>query len=332
MSVYPVDENGTVTLGKVEIPVPTSVSSEAQTYLSQDPWADAPMPDEPVPMWYTREATDQVFQNLNAFAEQMYPVKVKEITIAGVRCHRITPDSIPEKNKGRVLINLHGGGFVIGSGCLVEAIPVAHLAQIEVIVVDYRLAPEHPYPAALDDVVAVYTSVLEDSSPSQVAIYGNSAGGFLTGQALARFQRDDLPMPACAGILSAGGNLENFGDTRQIFTLSGFYGNHGFPLDHEMSEVKAYLGGANADDPVLAPERSDLANFPPMLFITGTRDSLLSATSNFHRALLRAGREAELVVFDAMPHGHFYALHLPESRETFDLLVNFLQSGLDKAK
>lgn len=326
--VYPIDENGVVSLGDVKIKAPTTVSPEAQAYLSSNPWGDAPMPDEPIPMWYTREATDAAFLGLNAMAEQMYPVNVEEVSIAGVRCHRITPKTMPAENQGRVLLNMHGGGFVIGSGCLVEAIPVAHLAQVEVIAIDYRLAPECPYPAALDDILGVYSELLETHSPAKVGIYGNSAGGFLTGQALARIHREGLAMPACAGIISAGGNLYDFGDTRQIFTLSGFYGNHGFPLDHEQSEVQAYLGGADPKDPVLAPETSDLSVFPPTLFISGTRDSLLSATSNFHRAMLRAGREAELVVFDAMPHGHFYALHLPESRETYDVMVRFFLERL----
>lgn len=325
---YPIDENGTVRLGDIEIRVPTTVSPEAQAYLASNPWGDAPMPDEPVPMWYTREATDMAFEGLNAMAEQMYPVTVEETIIAGVRCHRITPSTIPEENRGRVLLNMHGGGFVIGSGCLVEAIPVAHLAQLEVIAIDYRLAPEHPYPAALDDIVGVYRELLETHQAGKIGIYGNSAGGFLTGQALVRLQQEELPMPACAGIISAGGNLYDFGDTRQIFTLGGFYGNHGFPLEHELSEVQAYLGGADPRDPILAPETADLSAFPPSLFITGTRDALLSATSNFHRALLRAGREAELVVFDAMPHGHFYALHLPESRETYDVMVKFFLEKL----
>ena len=135
-------------------------------------------------------------------------------------------------------------------------------------------------------------------------------------------------MPACAGIFSAGGNLYEFGDTRQIFTLGGFYGNHGFPLDHDLSEVKAYLGDADPKDPIISPELSDLSNFPPVLLISGTRDALLSATSNFHRALRRAGRDADLFVFDAMPHGHFYALQLPESRETLDIMARFFTEKL----
>lgn len=325
---FPIDEQGTVSLGDVKVAVPTTVSPEAQVYLASNPWGDAPMPDEPIPMWYTREATDEAFEGLNAMAQQMYPVNIEEVQISGVRCNRITPLDMPEEHKGKVLLNMHGGGFVIGANCQVEAIPVAHLAKIEVIAIDYRLAPEHPYPAALDDILAVYREILKDHAPEKVGIYGNSAGGFLTGQALARIAQEGLPAPACAGILSAGGNLEDFGDTRQIFTLSGFYGNHGFPLDHEQSEVQAYLGGTDPKNPVLAPESGDLSGFPPTIFVSGTRDALLSATTNFHRAMLRAGREAELVVFDAMPHGHFYALHLPESRETYDVVVKFFMGKL----
>ena len=326
--VFPIDEAGTVSLGDHKVPVPSSVSSEAQAYLAQNPWGDAPMPDEPVPMWLSRDATDAAFAGLNDFAQTMFPVDIEETTIAGVRCHWLRPTTVAAENQGKVLINLHGGGFVIGSGSLVEAIPVANLAQIPVIAVDYRLAPENPYPAALDDVLAVYREILKEYAPGKVGIYGNSAGGFLTGQALARIGKEGLPMPACGGVFSAGGNLFDFGDTRQIFTLSGFYGNHGFPLDHELSEVGAYLGGHDPRDPIVSPELSDLSSFPPLLLISGTRDALLSGTTTFHRALRRAGCDAELFVFDAMPHGYFYALHLPESRETFDIMVRFFLEKL----
>lgn len=324
---YDIDASGTVNLGGNLVRVPGTPSPEAQSYLSQDLWGTDPAA-APAPMWTTREVTAFAFDALNQQAQALYPVSIEETDIAGVRCHRVLPLEIADDKRGKVLINFHGGGFVIGSGSLVEAIPIAHITGIPVIAVDYRLAPEHPYPAAVDDALAVYRDALQTHSPDNIGIYGSSAGGFIVGQLLARIAHEGLPMPSCAGVFSAGGDLVNFGDTAQIFTLNGFFGHLLFPLDHEMSEVRAYLGGADARDPLVSPVLGDMSGFPPVLLLSGTRDAVLSATTNFHRALRRAGVSADLMVFDAMPHTHWYALHLPETAEALAVMADFFTRKL----
>jgi acetyl esterase/lipase len=175
----------------------------------------------------------------------------------------------------------------------------------------------------VDDALAVYRDALTSHAPENIGVYGSSAGGFIVGQLLARITSEGLPMPACAGVFSAGGDLIDFGDTSQIFTLNGFFGHRLFPLDHELSEVRAYLGGANPHDPLVSPVVGDMSGFPPVLLLSGTRDAVLSATTNFHRALRRAGVNADLMVFDAMPHTHWYALHLPETAEALAVMAEF---------
>ena len=325
---YQIDADGTVHLGDVRVCVPHSVSDQARAYLSTDPWGAAPMPDEPVPMWAMRDAMAPAFDALNEQARALYPVDIEEVLLGGVRCHRIRAADADRRRPEGLLINLHGGGFVVGSGALVEAIPVAVLTGFEVIAVDYRLAPEHPYPAAVDDVLAVYRACLADHDAARVGLYGSSAGGFLTAQAIARIQRESLPLPACAGVFSAGGSLVELGDTRSIFTLSGFYGQHSLPLGHPLSELTVYLAGADPNDTLVSPELGDLSAFPPTLLVSGTRDALLSATVNFHRALLRDGCAAELIVYDAMPHSHWYALDLPETGETLGFMSAFFSQHL----
>ena len=101
------------------------------------------------------------------------------------------------------MINLHAGGFVTGSGSLVEAIPIASLTRSTVIAVDYRLAPEHHYPAPIDDAVTVYKEALNHHAPSEIGIYGTSAGAFLTAQTIMRLQRDSCRspgVPACSQV------------------------------------------------------------------------------------------------------------------------------------
>lgn len=320
--------DGVVDLGKVKLPVPTTVSDEAQEFLRSNPWGDTPDTDTHVPMWELRGAMAAAFQMLDQFALSIWPCDVEETQIAGVRCHRVRKQDAPQALRSKVMINLHGGGFVVGSGALGEAIPIAGETGIEVIAVDYRLAPEHPFPAAVDDILAVYRALLEDHAPSDIVIYGTSAGGFLTAMTIMRLKLEGLPLPACCGVFTAGGDISALGDTFNYMSLSGFYGLVGLPMSDPMCERVVFLGGTHPEDPLVAPIRGDLTDFPPTLLMSGTRDAVLSATALFHRALRRAGRDAELYVYEAMPHAHWYNFQLPEAREAIDVQARFFEKHL----
>jgi len=326
---YKIDAAGTVDLGGVRLPVPKTVSEAARAMLAASPWGDTPMPEGPVAMWKARPSVDAIMTQLNDVARAVFPVDIEEIEIRGVRCHLVKPQEVADfGSRSPVLINMHGGGFVMGSGALVEAIPIANLTGIPVISVDYRLAPEHPFPAATDDIAAVYEGVLQHHAHGDVGIYGTSAGGFLTGQATMRFKLEGKPLPACLGIFTAGGDLSDLGDSAHIFTLSGFWGELILPTDHELSEIRAYVGTADIKSPLISPARGDLSGFPPTLLVTGTRDAVLSSSASMHRALRRAGVEADLFVYEAMPHAHWYNVHLPEGREAIDAMVTHFKKWL----
>jgi len=326
---YRIDAEGSVELGGRLVPVPRTVSAEARAFLAAHPWGEAPPPSaQAVPMWALREHVDAAMRSGAREAAALFPVAVEEAAIGGVRCQVVRPPVVPPENEGKLLINLHGGGFVLGSGSLIEAIPIAHVARLPVIAVDYRLAPEHPFPAAVDDALTVYRAMLRDHAPEAIGIFGSSAGGFITGQAAMRIAAEALPQPACLGIFTAGGDLADLGDTARIFTLMGFWGEPILPTDHPLSEIRAYLAGADPADPFVSPERGDLSHFPPTLLVSGTRDAVLSGTVRFHRALRRAGRPADLHIFEAMPHAHWYMPHLPEAREAIDLMAGFFLDHL----
>jgi len=320
---YTIRGDGTVDLGGALVPVPKTISPQAQQQLVAA--AKRPSPTD-TPLWERREQIDAVMHGLNDVARSRYQVEIIDVDIDGVACHVVL--SADGRSAGKVLINLHAGGFVIGSGALVEAIPIAALTGATVIAVDYRLAPERPYPAAIDDILAVYRHTLEDHSAADVGIFGTSAGGFLTGQAIAHLLRDNLPVPACAGIFSAGGDFGDLGDTASIFNMGGFTGDRLHPLDHPHSDIAQYLAGANPTDPLISPALGDLSAFPPTMLVSGTRDATLSATALMHRALRRHGVPAELYVFEAMAHGFWYNLDLPETIEALDAMATFFKTQL----
>ncbi|MGC2186180.1 MAG: alpha/beta hydrolase [Terriglobales bacterium] len=316
------DADGTAHLTRV-VPMPSTISPEAQKWLAsltQKKFQSQTLAER-------RIATDAWRKKDSAEARQLYPVNVEEASIAGVRTDIITPLATPEANRGRVLINLHGGGFVSDSGSLIEGIPIANLARIKVVSVYYRLAPENPFPAAVDDVVAVYRELLKTYRPQAIGIFGTSAGGILTCEVTIRLKQLGLPLPAALGIFSALTDFSRPSDSRQIFTLDGFPGQLQ-PSDPQRSPDDPYPGSTDRKDPVLSPLFADLRGMPPSLLVTSTRDLLLSDTTLFHRALLGAGNDAQLVVFEALPHAFWYHFQLPETKECLELMAKFFDQKL----
>src|SRR5579859_6767912 len=304
------------------VPVPTTVSPEAQKVLARVV-SDAAVPET---LEQRRTATDKWQAGAGDAAKKLYPVNIASDTIAGVPVRVITPLTVAPENLDRVLINLHGGGFNSDSGSLSETIPIANLTGIKVIAVLYRLAPEHPFPAGLDDAIAVYKELLKTYKPAHIAIYGTSAGAILTAEVTAKLKQLNLPLPGATGIFSGMGDFSQPGDSIALFALDGLSGHLEPPKRDAHSEyVPASL---DLKDPVLSPLYADLTGFPPTLFVTSGRDLLLSGTTLLHRAYLRAGVDAQLVVFEALPHAFWNNPTLPESKEADRLMAQFLDRHL----
>jgi monoterpene epsilon-lactone hydrolase len=316
--------DGTAYVRRV-VPVPTTISPEAQKVLARVE-SDAAVIES---LEQRRTGTDRWQAGAGEAFRKLYPVNITSDTIADVPVRVVTPLAMAQEKRHRVLINLHGGGFNADSGSLTESIPIANLSGTKVIAVLYRLAPEHPFPAALDDAVAVYKELLKSYKPSRIGIYGTSAGAILTAEVTVKLKQLGLPLPGATGIFSGMGDFSQVGDSIALYALNGFSG-HLDPPTPNSHELEYYSGSTDLKNPVLSPLYANLTGFPPTLFITSGRDLLLSGTTILHRAYLRAGVDAQLVVFEALPHAFWNNAALPESKEADQIMAGFFDKHLGK--
>jgi acetyl esterase/lipase len=273
------------------------------------------------------EATDKLLVKMR----EAYSVSITSRKTAGVNTQVVIPQAgVAQRNRRRVLINLHGGAFAFGSGNggLVESVPIAATERIEVIAVDYRLAPENKFPAATQDVAAVYGELLKSYDPEDIGIYGCSAGGILAAQSVAWFSSHGLPTPGAIATLCATGAEIN-GDSAYLAPL--LFGAPvpagGHPL---LLTSLPYFQGVDPKDPLAFPIVSPqlLAKFPPTLLIAGNRDFSASSLTLMHRRLRAVGVDAELYLFDGLWHAFVVDCTLPESREVYGIVARFFDTHL----
>lgn len=317
-----IDAQGTAHVTRV-VPVPQDLSPQAQAFISREVPDEGPEPS----LDQRRKGLDAWEARGRAEWSKICPNRIEETKIAGVLVHVVTPDGMAAANRDKVLINLHGGGFNGDSGSYVESIPIASYTGMKVIAVLYRLAPEHPFPAGVDDAITVYKELLKTYKPERIVIYGTSAGATLTAEVAVKLKQLGLPMPAALGIFSTVSDFSDLGDSYAMYNLSGLAGHLEPPHG---SHDPYYTGTTNLKDPVLSPMYADLHGLPPALFVSSERDALLSSTANLQRAYLRAGVDARLVVFDGLPHAFWYHPEMPESIEANHIMAKFFLEHLAK--
>jgi monoterpene epsilon-lactone hydrolase len=258
-------------------------------------------------------------------------VTVTPTTIAGVKTFIVSPNKLPEKNKNRLLVHVHGGGYIFGSGetGLDEAVFMAGFGGFKIISVDYRMPPDFPFPAALDDAMTVWKEAVKMADPKNMAIFGTSTGGGLTLAMILRAKDEKLPLPAAIAPGTPWADLTNTGDSYKanewldnvLVTWSGWLGD----------AAKLYAGNYNMKEPYLSPIYGDFNGFPPAILTSGTRDLFLSNTVRTHRKLRRAGVEAELNVYEGQSHAQYQVdADAPETKEAFTDIANFFDKHLGK--
>ncbi|WP_375386151.1 alpha/beta hydrolase [uncultured Microbacterium sp.] len=303
--------------GDIPYPIPSFLSDHAQAVLA------APLPQGQNPPLDDTEGWLQMVAYANAGVAQRFgavdlPVTIELREIAGVPVYVSRGPEVHDEDSTPLLVDLHGGAFIIGGGELAGLMtaPDALASGMLTWAPDYRMPPLHPFPAAIDDALAVYRAALEVRSPEDIAIAGTSAGGNLAAAVILRIKDEGLPMPGSVVLLSPEVDLTESGDTFQ--TLAKASNTLGSLRDIN----QLYAGGVELTHPYVSPLFGDVTGFPPTFVQAGTRDLFLSNAVRFHRKLRAEGVDAELHVFEAMPHGGFAGA--PEDAEVSVELRRFL--------
>jgi epsilon-lactone hydrolase len=263
--------------------------------------------------------------------EEKLGVTVTPTTIAGVQAFVVAPTAIRDQNRNRLLVHVHGGGYVLGPGqaAVREAVMMAGIGGFKVISIDYRMPPDFPYPAAMDDAMAVWKEAVKMADPRNMAIFGTSTGGGMTLAMVLRAKDEQLPLPAAIAPGTPWSDLTDTGDSYKtnewvdnvLVTWNGWLGD----------AAKLYAGGHDLKAPYLSPIYGDFHGFPPTILTTGTRDLFLSNTVRTHRKLRRAGVEADLNVYEGQSHAQYYANpDAPETKEAITDIANFFDKHLGR--
>ena len=311
-----------------DIPPPTTISDQARAALSEGalgPDLGWP-PAHDLAAW--REAiagSTALWKEASAGILAATSSSVKTRTIGGVTCHVATPPNLGAAAARRLYLFIHGGAFVFGAGPYAKAQAALQADRLGVtaVSVDYRVPPDHPFPAAPQDCLEAYQALIEAHDPARIVIGGSSAGGNLAAATLLMIRDQGLPLPAGVVLLTPEVDLTEAGDSFHTNVLLDV------TLKGSLHNCNAlYAAGHDLTDPYLSPLYGDLVGFPPTLVQTGTRDILLSNSVLMHRKLRKAGVEAELHVWEAMPHGGFGAFGMgdaPENAEIDDEVRRFIE-------
>lgn len=262
-------------------------------------------------------------------AVNYYGVSVEEGSIAGVHTYTITPKDWPEDKQDKVIYFIHGGGYVLGPGIsgISEGASIAGVGGYKVVCVDYRLAPQHPYPVATDDAMAVYKELIKEYDPSKIGVYGTSTGGGMTLILTLQARDQGLPLPGAIAPGTPWSDLDKIGDTyytnafldNMLVDYSGWLG----------AAAEVYANGHDLKDPYLSPVYGDYADFPPTLLFSGTRDLFLSCTVRVQEKLLKAGVENNLIVYEGQSHAQYYSSpQNPEHQFHYENLCKFFDEHL----
>ena len=271
-----------------------------------------------------QSAEDVVEQDLIA----RHDLHLERRVVAGVPQLVITPPRIAAGMEGVVVLNIHGGGFVMGTARDRTALLTAAELGAQVWSVDYTLAPEARFPVAIHQCLDVYRALLGQVAPQRVAGVCSSSGGQLMLAMLHLASAEGLPMPAALMLYTPAADISGAGDSVQAND-----GRDVVPSRMSMALMQQnYLGDADPRDPRVSPLYADYpATFPPTVISTGTRDLLLSNGVRLYWTLRAAGVHSELLVTEGGWHGHNWEPELAEGKRMRAAMYQFVRARLAAA-
>jgi len=325
--------DGTAHVPAFDLPPSAFMSKEAVERLKGRAGVQSPAMAPSADIVEARRRVEQLLAPAVVIMRARYAVDIVEQKVAGVPARIVTPKGGATDRK-RILINVHGGGFAwCADACrYLESTPIAATGGFKVISIDYRQAPEAVFPAASEDVAAVYRELLKSYKPSQIGIYGCSAGGALSAQAAAWLPAHGLPQAGAIGVFGAGAARMGLGDSNWLApAIDGV-----FPRPSASGGIlgkppyRDYFTWADRNNPMVSPAMYPevLAKFPPTLIITGTRAPDLSAAVFTHSQLVKAGVPGDLIVGEGMDHCYINWANLPESQDAYQAIVKFFRDHL----
>ena len=250
------------------------------------------------------------------------PAKYNRVNAGGVTAEWVRADGASDS---KVVLYLHGGGYIIGSPRTHRPM-LAELSQASgarVLALDYRLAPEHPFPAPVEDSTAAYRWLLNEGyDPARIAVAGDSAGGGLTVAMMVQSRYVGLPMPGAAVCISPWVDMEGLGDSMETRAEAD-------PMvmkEGLLLSAKTYLGGSDPRAPLAAPLYADLRGLPPILIQVGDAEVLLDDSTRLAGVAREAGIEVQMDVWDDMIHvWHLFAPILPEGKQAISQAGEFIR-------
>jgi len=311
-----------IVYGPTSVPAPPGISAPAR-----EAWANnsqMPIPaDDPVKLAAVRQLSarnDDIER-----AKHSATHTLEDRTLGGMTTLWVTPREVRHPDK--LMVFIHGGAWVLNSrfAQLGLQCAVADVLGLRVASLEYRLAPEHPYPAALDDIDAAYAEILKEYRPENIAVFGTSAGGGLTLATLLRLKGTGRPMPAAAAALCPGADMTHSG---YLFTAVGLNDPILSPRDIDLS-MRAFLGSADPTDPLVSPVFGDYTGIPPLFVLATTAEIIGSDGIRVADAARSQGVDVTLLVSDGMWHVPIAdGTDIPELQRAFDQMVDFFRRQL----
>ena len=311
-----------VAYGPNPIPVPEVLSEEAKAAWLNLPKLPLPA-NNPKQLAAMRQLTDMLD---NAVYDQLRdPYSIEDVKLNEITTMWISPPELSHED--RVMVFIHGGGFVVNSrrSQLALQAAVASRLGVNVVSIEYPLAPEHPYPAATDAIVAAYQGLLDQYRAANIGLFGTSAGGGHVLATLLRLKREGIALPSVSAALSPAADMTFSGDSFRFVGAQDPI----LPLQGAIDSLSSYRGEADPKDPLVSPVYGDWTGMTPLFLFAGTREIVASDAIRIAARARRDGCEVALFVSDGMWHVSIAdGSGIPEEQFAFDQMIVFLKEHL----